>query len=287
MRNENPREPCVLAGVDGSDASLSAVDWGAHVAAGTGRTLTVALVLPGPGADISVDVAEALTERGRRIIGRARTRAHAVEAGLRSRGLLLYGQPAAELRRFAAPDDVLAVASAGAGRFQHMLTGSTAAQLAAHAPCPVVVTRAAATRFQRPVVVGVDGVASSPVVEFAVQAAAREHAELLAVHAFTVPAAAVEAGGPGGGGDAVAAARMAAARLLDAAVGPWAEKFPELMLRREVVRGASARALVEASRRASLVVVGARGRGGFPELAVGSVAQHVLALAACPVAVVH
>lgn len=50
--------------------------------------------------------------------------------------------------------------------------------------------------------------------------------------------------------------------------------------------GGGARVLLEAAVGADLLVVGSRGRGGFRSLMLGSVAQQVVAHAACPVVVV-
>jgi nucleotide-binding universal stress UspA family protein len=51
--------------------------------------------------------------------------------------------------------------------------------------------------------------------------------------------------------------------------------------------GYPAKTLVDASKDADLVVVGSRGRGGFAELLMGSVATQVTHHASCPVVVVR
>jgi nucleotide-binding universal stress UspA family protein len=55
----------------------------------------------------------------------------------------------------------------------------------------------------------------------------------------------------------------------------------------EAVRGAPANALIAASREADLLVVGARGVGGFKGLTMGSVSEQCVRHAACPVVVIR
>jgi|BarGraNGADG00312_2_1021985.scaffolds.fasta_scaffold08291_5 nucleotide-binding universal stress UspA family protein len=64
-------------------------------------------------------------------------------------------------------------------------------------------------------------------------------------------------------------------------------EVPEIEVRLQPVHGSAARALLEASRHAQLVVVGSRGRGGFAGLLLGSIADQVVRYSRCPVTVVH
>ena len=76
-------------------------------------------------------------------------------------------------------------------------------------------------------------------------------------------------------------------RVLSESLAGWAQRYPEVDIKQELVRGRPAAALIERSQNAQLLVTGARGRGGFTGLLLGSVSQTVLHHAGCPVAVVR
>ncbi|WP_258563551.1 universal stress protein [Streptomyces phytophilus] len=87
---------------------------------------------------------------------------------------------------------------------------------------------------------------------------------------------------------AFARAANALARELDAEAVAGAEKtYPGVRVERTAVEGSARELLIEASRDAGLLVTGARGRGGFTGLLLGSVSHALLQHAHCPVAVVR
>lgn len=75
--------------------------------------------------------------------------------------------------------------------------------------------------------------------------------------------------------------------IVDDACALAATRHPSVVTRGEVVECPPATALSVASRSAELLVVGARGKGGFVELLLGSVTDQCIQYAQCPVVVVH
>jgi nucleotide-binding universal stress UspA family protein len=73
--------------------------------------------------------------------------------------------------------------------------------------------------------------------------------------------------------------------MLDAIVGPVADRYGSTEVTGRIVEGHPAEALVEASRHADVLVVGSRGHGEFSGMLLGSVGQHCATHADCPVTI--
>jgi nucleotide-binding universal stress UspA family protein len=165
-----------------------------------------------------------------------------------------------------------------------LLLGSVAVTVAAHATCPVLITRGIPTAGDE-VLIGVD---SSPgndaAVGFAFHEAALRNADLRALHtrreSDVIDPAPTQMDGPGG-------ELVGPDRVLSEALSGWWQKYPQVVVHRQLATGRAAHALIAAGDRAQLVVLGARGRGGLPGRRLGSVSHAVLHHAACPVTIVH
>lgn len=133
------------------------------------------------------------------------------------------------------------------------------------------------------IVVGVDGSSSSKAaLAWAVGQARLTGAVVEAVTAWSFPAAF----GYAAPGVDVDWEEMAAKTLTDAiaevTAGPGAPA-----IRHKAIQGNAARVLLDASAGADLLVVGNRGHGGFVEALLGSISQHCVQHATCPVVVIR
>lgn len=132
------------------------------------------------------------------------------------------------------------------------------------------------------IVVGIDGSPSSELaLHWATAEAVRRQQPLTLVTAWTVDYTA------GMMGTLVPVLVDECATLLDEAAQRVRAAAPELPVTTHTVQRQPAAALIEASERAALVVVGARGVGGLTALLTGSTSMQVAAHAHCPVVVVR
>lgn len=138
------------------------------------------------------------------------------------------------------------------------------------------------TQGQGRIVVGVDGSpACREALRWAAGQAALTGAAVEAVIAWDYPPS-YGALGMSAGIDWQANARETLETALEQAV---AADAPTII--RSVQQGHPARVLLDSCAGADLLVVGNRGRGGFTGLLLGSVSDHVVAHAPCPVLVVR
>jgi nucleotide-binding universal stress UspA family protein len=76
-----------------------------------------------------------------------------------------------------------------------------------------------------------------------------------------------------------------AQRAIDAEAASLHDAYPDVEVQTSIVEGHPAPTLVEASRGAALLVVGSRGHGEFAGMLLGSVSEHCVSNAHCPVLV--
>jgi nucleotide-binding universal stress UspA family protein len=132
------------------------------------------------------------------------------------------------------------------------------------------------------IVVGVDGSEpSKDALRWAARQAELTGAELLAITAWHFPTTywAVVPEGIDFAGEA--------GKALDKAIAEVLGDSPSVKVRTSVFNGSAAVALIDASADAELVVVGSRGHGAFSGMLIGSVSEHVVTQASCPVLVVR
>ncbi|MFC7241631.1 universal stress protein [Catellatospora aurea] len=279
----------VVVGVDGSASALAAVREAVREAAWRGCGLRIVHAFIWPLMHVDVGASEAVPEGGlrhdaERVLAEATAAAKAANGRVEVTSDLVTGGPAGVLLAAARAAQLLVLGDRGLGGFTGLLLGSVAVEVTAHCATPVLVVRGEARAG--PVVLGVDGSpGSAAAVRQAFGEARQRDAELLAVRVWHDAATALAYSIPALYDPL--AARAAEQQELDTAIEAMRKQRPDVRVRTEVVPGRTGRELVRLSEQAQLVVVGARGRGGFQGLLLGSVSQQLLHHAACPVLVVR
>ncbi|WP_086796778.1 universal stress protein [Streptomyces caniscabiei] len=294
----------VTVGLDGSRESRSAAEWAAREAQLLGVPLKLVHVwepVPAPMAQaplLGTETGQHWTERVPREAAEGLRLRH---PGLEVVTEHTSGRPSDVLVDAARDAELLVLGSRGLSGIGGFLVGSVGLAVVAHADRPTVLVRAeelaadehemdpagipsAATPF-RPVVLGLD--IESPdeeLIEFAFAAAARRGTSLRVVHGWNPPP--YYAYGLSVDLELHAALARRETITLTEVMRPWREKHPDVEVTEESHYGTPGVHLADASREASLVVVGRRIRRSAFGAHIGSVTHAVLHHSAAPVAVV-
>ena len=267
----------VVVGVDGSPHSEAAIEWAVRYAQEHRRPLTLAHAA-GSVARTNTLIDPAVTRQSLRMAGRRVTDAALATVKKLAPDLevavhMPLREPRETLLAAAEHASLMVLGTRGRGTLATFLLGSVSVGVSSHAVCPTVVVRASPNAQPGPVVVGVDGTAASEAaLGFAFEMASWTHRPLDAVHTW--------------GGDGPYPALLSQEqrrelmddRELDVAesLAGFAEKYPDVHVAQFIVENDPAKALVIASEKASLVVVGSRGHGDAASVLLGSVSRSVV-----------
>ncbi|GGG25689.1 universal stress protein [Rhodococcoides trifolii] len=284
-----------VVGIDGSASALDAVRWATIDAELHNSDLVIMSSVKNPTDVRDVGVPESYYDDLYTDTARALAEARSVAertVGVRS-AISIQTEPAEvgaipSLLEWSKSARVIVLGCRGLGALGRGMLGSVSSSVAMHAHCPVAVIRTyteLSSRFTpaKSVVVGTDG---SPGAADAVLAAFEEaslrDAAVTVVHAWADGDLSV---GPPSRSAGWSRGKAGAEAFLDEVLfGPTAS-YPQVSVRRVVVRDRPAAALLDHGQAAQLIVVGSHGRGGFGGMLLGSVSRTVLHAAPCPVMV--
>ena len=269
----------IVVAVDGSAPSDAALRWATRESLMRVVPLKLVHIVPSPSVTrslmpIPVSAEQSQDARARQIVDNATRLVHrtAEDAGASAviAGAEIYNSAAIPtLIDLSERAKMIVVGSRGHGALRRGLLGSVSTGLVSGAHCPVAVIHdRAAPPADLPVVVGIDGSPSSDLATcIAFEEAAHRRVELVAVHAWSdvdlmdVPEA---------DWDAVSQGKV---KLLDKRLSGWCERYPDVTVRRLVVRDQPTFHLADEAEKAQLLVIGSRGRGGFTGMLLGSVSS--------------
>lgn len=276
------RAPGIVVGYDGSPDSDTAAAWAARTAVLRGETVTALIVMD------PVDMPHGhpwpepwwheIEDRGRSTLRDAGATAIHVERKA--------GPTTSTLVDSARDASMLVLGSKGHGRVAEILLGAVSQRAARRAQCPVVVARPAKDPGSHRVAVGVDG--SEPslrALDFACHHAALTDDEVTVVRAWRPHTMPIDQHGDVP--PSKSATLLREEKAIEDVVSEARAVHPAVAIETAFIGTEPSHALVDASAHATFVVVGSQGLTALGEAVLGSVSQHVLHRAHCPVAVVH
>ncbi len=289
------QRPGIVVGVDGSPGSQRAVEWAARAAELRKVPLTLAhVVSPTAAAWLDSSSIPAWTrgqrERGRQVLddGLKVAQDSCQDGAVQISCEMPSATIVSALNDLSKQADLVVAGCLGTGTLRGRHLGSVSSGLVHHAHCPVAIIHDGAQSnndsSQAPVLVGIDGSRESEsATAIAFEEASRRKVGLVALHAWSdVNFLNSVIDLPGRGWSELSSIED---EVLAERLAGWTERYPDVPVRRMVVRDDPARQLVDQAASAQLVVVGSHGRGGFLGMLLGSISAAVVLLARVPVIV--
>jgi nucleotide-binding universal stress UspA family protein len=188
MHDSNSPKPAVVVGIDGSQAAIHAAEWAVDEAVSREVPLRLVQIVPErvePAPFASVGNVRMELEYGEAALRIATAAVEAAGKPVKVETAILQGDPAAMLIAESRNAEMICIGSVGIGRFARALLGSTAAEVADAAHCPVAIIRTQHNQPKPDSALIVAAVNNSPdnkdVVEQAMQEAQLHHAPVLAL----------------------------------------------------------------------------------------------------------
>lgn len=283
----------VLVCVDGSAASDAAVAWGTREALMRDLPITLVHAVPPvvvgwPVGQLYADMPEWQQDSAQHVIDHARKTLNASVGGSKPPEIstkTVYSAIVPALVEASKDARMIVAGSQGLGPVGRLLLGSVTAGLVHYAHCPVAVIHSADGAVPdpaAPVVLGIDGSpASEDATALAFDEASRRGVGLVAVHVWS-DVGVFPILGMDWHDREIQAQETLAERLAG-----WHDRYPDVHVERKVFCDKPSEWLLKESEHAQLVLVGSRGRGGFPGMLLGSVSSAVAQSARVPVLVVR
>jgi nucleotide-binding universal stress UspA family protein len=278
----------LVVGVDGSDSSLTAVDWAVDEAARHGLPLRLVYAslweryegaLPSGSVDRSSE--QVMAEH---IVASAAERVQKRDADVKVSTDILPEDAVSALLGEGDTASALVVGSRGRGGLKGLLLGSVSLAVAARTHCPAVVVRGdkagLAGTHERILLGAGESDTGGEAVRFAFREAEARGCVLDVVRAWRSPAFQTSSDDPARGHE------ERASGVLEDLLREARAEHPDVRLRPATVEGPAHRVLVDRSAAADLVIIGARRRAGHSGLQLGRTGHTLLHHARCPVAVV-
>lgn len=265
-----------IIGVDGSEHSRAALDWGLARATRTGAHVELLHVADDSFLSESVAFLSEAQQAAEQMLMAEKEYARSTGFAGEIAGTAVVGHPIVEVEELSKGADLVVLGAHTGGKFAGSLFGTRAVKIAAVSHCPVAVIPAETVGEPKPaVVVGIDGSeAAKKAIAFAAEEASSRGVPMIAVYAWMPPLT------PGleylWSEELVESQRASAEEAIAIGTAGLAGRYPDLVIERRIVQAPPVAALLQVAEDADTIVVGSRGRGGLSRLLLGSVSHGVL-----------